>query len=91
MALINAGREAAADGDVRAMVEADTAYHRAIYAASGNPCIVDSASMHWIHLRRVIGAVPLQGGSRAGIRDEHGAICAAIRAGDGALAAAAHQ
>ena len=86
-ALISAGRQAAAGSDVRAMIEADTAFHRAIYAASGNPYIVDSALLHWIHVRRVMGAVLLHGESRAGIWDEHEAICAAIRAGDGALAA----
>ena len=86
-ALINAGRQAAAGSDVRAMIDADSAFHRAIYAASGNPYILDGALLHWIHVRRVMGAVLLHGESRAGIWDEHEAICAAIRAGDGALAA----
>lgn len=86
-ALISQGRQAAAGADVRAMIEADTAFHRAIYEASGNPYIVESALLHWIHLRRVMGAVLLNGESRAGIWDEHEAICAAIHAGDGALAA----
>lgn len=86
-ALISAGRQAAGGSDVRAMIEADMAFHRAIYTASGNPYIVDSALLHWIHLRRVMGAVLQHGESRAGIWDEHEAICAAILAGDGALAA----
>lgn len=85
--LIHAGRQAAAGHDVRAMIDADCAFHQAIYAASGNPYIVDSALLHWIHLRRVMGAVLRDGESRAGIWDEHAAICAAIRAGDGARAA----
>jgi DNA-binding GntR family transcriptional regulator len=85
--LIRAGRQAAAGSDVRAMIEADSAFHRAIYAASGNPYIVDIALVHWVHLRRVMGAVLQHGESRTGIWDEHEAICAAIRAGDGALAA----
>ncbi len=85
--LITAGRQAAAGHDVRAMIEADTAFHRAIYVASGNPYIVDSALLHWIHLRRVMGAVLLQGDSRAGIWDEHEAIRTAIRGGDVAAAA----
>jgi DNA-binding GntR family transcriptional regulator len=85
--LIRAGRQAAAGSDLRAMIDADTAFHRAIYAASGNPYIVDSALLHWIHLRRVMGAVLLDGESRTGIWDEHAAIRDAIRAGDGALAA----
>ncbi len=86
-ALIAEGRRAAAGSDVRAMIDADTAFHRAIYEASGNPYIVDSALLHWIHLRRVMGAVLLQGESRAGIWDEHEAIGAAIRDGDAAAAA----
>ncbi len=87
-ALIADGRRAAAGQDVRAMIEADTAFHRAIYEASGNPYIIDSALPHWIHLRRVMGAVLQHSGSREGIWDEHEAICAAIRAGDGVSAAA---
>ena len=86
-AFVSAGRQAAAGSDVRAMIEADSAFHRAIYAASGNPYIVDGALLHWIHVRRVMGAVLLHGESRAGIWDEHEAIRAAIHAGDGALAA----
>lgn len=86
-ALISAGREAAAGGDVRAMIDADTAFHRAIYAASGNPYIVDSALLHWIHLRRVMGAVLMHGAGRTGIWDEHEAIRQAIRSGDAAAAA----
>ena len=87
-ALIATGRAAAAGDDVRAMIEADIAFHRAIYDASGNPYVVDSALLHWIHLRRVMGAVLRNGESRAGIWDEHDSIRRAIRAGDGPLAAA---
>lgn len=87
-ALIEAGRQAAAGDDVRAMIEADIAFHHAIYDACGNPYVVDSALLHWIHLRRVMGAVLLNGESRVGIWDEHEAIRRAIRAGDSTLAAA---
>ncbi|MDE2566310.1 MAG: FCD domain-containing protein, partial [Burkholderiales bacterium] len=48
--------------------------------------IVASTQLHWIHLRRVMGAVLLHSGSREGIWDEHEAIRAAIRAGDAAAA-----
>jgi DNA-binding GntR family transcriptional regulator len=90
-ALIKAGREAAAGSDVRALIEADSAFHRAIYEASGNPYIVESAMLHWIHLRRVMGAVLQHGEGRADIWDEHQAICTAIHAGDGERAAALSQ
>lgn len=86
-ALIAAGRKAAAGSDVKAMMEADTAFHRAIYEASGNPLILESALLHWIHLRRVMGAVLQHGPGRKDIWDEHEAICRAIRAGDADLAA----
>ncbi len=85
--LIQAGRAAAAGAGVRALLDADTAFHRAIYEASGNPYIIDSAGLHWIHLRRVMGAVLQQGQSRQGIWDEHQAIAAAIAAGDANRAA----
>ena len=87
-ALITAGRAASAGSDVPAMIDADTAFHRAIYEASGNPFILDTALLHWIHLRRAMGAVLQHGDRREGIWDEHAAIAAAIRVGDAARAAA---
>lgn len=85
--LIVAGRAAAAGSDVRALIDADTAFHRTIYEASGNPFIVESAALHWIHLRRVMGAVLQHRVGRDSIWDEHEAIANAIRDGDGARAA----
>ncbi len=63
-ALIEGGRRAARGKDVKAMIEADIAFHSAIYDASGNPLIGESARPHWRHLRRVMGAV-LQIGAAA--------------------------
>ncbi len=90
-ALIAAGRAASAGSDVPAMIDADTAFHRAIYEASGNPFILETALLHWIHLRRAMGAVLQHGDRRDGIWDEHAAIAAAIRAGDADRAAALSQ
>lgn len=87
LALIDAGREAAAGSDVNALIEADTAFHKAIYEASGNPYIVETAMLHWIHLRRVMGAVLQRSAGRAGIWDEHSAILDAIHTGNADLAA----
>lgn len=87
-ALIDAGRAAAQGGSVNALIEADTALHRAIYEASGNPYIVETATLHWVHLRRVMGAVLQSASKLAGIWDEHAAIVQAINDGDGDLAAA---
>ena len=88
VALIEAGRKASAGNDVNALIEADTAFHKAIYEASGNPYIVETAMLHWIHLRRVMGAVHQRQLGRDGIWDEHAAIVQAIHDGNADLAAA---
>lgn len=78
LALIEAGRAAAAGQDVKAMIEADTAFHSAIYEASGNPLLIENASLQWVHLRRVMGAVLQHSSGRSTIWDEHEAIVQAI-------------
>jgi DNA-binding GntR family transcriptional regulator len=85
--LVASGRKLAKGDDVRAMIEADMAFHTAIYTASGNPLIVDSARLHWMHLRRVMGAVHQVTGQRKSLWDEHAAIADAIAQGDEDLAA----
>jgi DNA-binding GntR family transcriptional regulator len=84
--LVEQGRRAARGRQIKAMVEADIAFHAAIYAASGNPLIERSAQAHWVHLRRVMGAVLQASPQREAIWDEHAAIAAAINAGDAKLA-----
>jgi len=85
--VIEQGRRAARGRHVMAMIDADLAFHAAIYAASGNPLIEQSAQLHWRHLRRVMGAVLQQSRQREAVWDEHEAIAAAIAAGDGTAAA----
>ena len=80
--VIEAGRRAARGSDVKAMVEADLAFHMAIYRASGNPLIIETTQMHWVHLRRVMGAVLQSAGQREAIWDEHETIANAIKSGD---------
>jgi len=80
--LIETGRRAARGRNIKAMIEADIAFHHAIYAASGNPLVERSAQPHWVHLRRVMGAVLQQTRQREQIWDEHAAIAEAISAGD---------
>ena len=65
----------------------DMAFHNAIYAASGNSLIEQSAQLHWRHLRRVMGAVLQQSRQREAVWDEHEAIADAIAAGDADRAA----
>lgn len=86
-ALIAAGRRASRGKDVKALIDADVAFHHALYEASGNPLIAQSAQTHWVHLRRVMGAVLQASGSRDAIWDEHQAIAEAVKAGDAELAA----
>ena len=85
--LVEGGRRAARGRNIKAMVEADIAFHQAIYEASGNPLIGDSAQIHWVHLRRVMGAVLQSAPQREALWDEHAAIADAIAAGDAERAA----
>jgi len=81
-ALIHQGRLATRSQDVKAMMAADAAFHNAIYAASGNPLIAQSAQLHWQHIRRAMGAVLQLSSMRESIWDEHDTIAQAIQAGD---------
>jgi DNA-binding GntR family transcriptional regulator len=85
--LVEQGRKAARGRDLQAMIEADVAFHHAIYTASGNPLIEKSAEQHWIHLRRVMGASLQDARRRDAIWDEHAAIAKAIARGDADRAA----
>ena len=85
--LIEQGRKAARGRNVKAMIDADMAFHTAIYAASGNPLFAQSAHQHWRHLRRVMGAVLQSSRQREDLWDEHAAFAKAIAAGDGESAA----
>jgi DNA-binding GntR family transcriptional regulator len=81
-ALISQGRAAAAGTDVAAMMNADLAFHRAIYQASGNPLIEASSLLHWAHIRRAMGESLRHGSLRAAVWDEHAAMAHAIAEGD---------
>ena len=80
--IIAKGRKAARGKDVKAMIDADIAFHTAIYQASGNPLIFETTQFHWVHLRRVMGAVLQSAVQRESIWDEHEAMATAIAAGD---------
>ena len=85
--LIEQGRKAARGRNMQAMIDADLAFHSAIYAASQNPLIEQSAHLHWRHLRRVMGAVLQSPQQRESVWDEHEAIARAIAKGDAERAA----
>lgn len=80
--LISRGRTAARGTNIKAMMTADAAFHAAIYEASGNPLIAQSAQLHWHHIRRAMGAVLQVSTMRESIWDEHAAIAKAISEGD---------
>jgi len=80
--LLSQGRAAARSQKVKAMMTADMQFHAAIYAASGNPLIAQSAQLHWHHIRRAMGAALQLSTMRESIWDEHEAIARAIGAGD---------
>ncbi len=81
-ALIRHGRTVSEGQDLRAIIDADLAFHNAIYEASGNPLIPESGQRYWMHLRRVMGAVHRTSRHRATLWDEHQAIADAIAEGD---------
>jgi len=81
-AMIDRGRKAAAGSRVGQMIDADIDFHNAIYAASGNPLIAETAGRHWHHIRRAMGAVLEVAGAREPVWDEHEAILEAINSGD---------
>ena len=80
--LLAQGRVAARGRDIKAMMTADAAFHTAIYVASGNPLIMQTAQTHWHHIRRAMGAVLQVSTMRESIWDEHEAIAKAIARGD---------
>lgn len=84
--LIEHGRKCARGRDIQAMIDADMAFHKAIYTASNNPLIELSAGVHWDHLRRVMGEVLQSSRQRSPVWDEHEAIAGAIARGDVARA-----
>lgn len=81
-ALLRQGREATRSNDIKSMMALDLQFHSAIYQASGNPLIAQSAQLHWHHIRRAMGAVLQASTMRESIWDEHEAIASAIAAGD---------
>jgi DNA-binding GntR family transcriptional regulator len=80
--LMAQGRKAARGKNISAMIEADMAFHSAIYTAANNPLIAQSAQQHWRHIRRAMGAVLQSAKLRVAVWDEHQAIANAIVAKD---------
>ena len=85
-ALLQQGRQALDSQDVNAMIDADMAFHNALYEASENSFVIGSARLHWIHVRRAQGSLLQYRSDWSAICDEHEQIARAIREGQVALA-----
>jgi DNA-binding GntR family transcriptional regulator len=85
--IIEHGRRVSKGRDVKAMIDADVAFHHDIYAASGNPLIAESAQVYWVHLRRAMGTVLQSASQRQSVWDEHELIAKAIADGNPTQAA----
>lgn len=81
--LLRAGRKAVASGSVRAMIEADMAFHELIYALSGNPLVVPGMQAHWANTQRVMGEVLMRDDKPRDIWNEHEALLQAVIDGNG--------
>ncbi|MDR7148364.1 DNA-binding GntR family transcriptional regulator [Hydrogenophaga palleronii] len=81
-ALIANGRAAVKRDDIKAMIDADLAFHTALYRAAGNPLIEQSALLHWHHIRRAMGEALQSDLLREPVWDEHEAIANAVNGGD---------
>jgi len=85
-ALIANGRAAVKRDDIKAMIDADLAFHMALYRAAGNPLIEKSALLHWHHIRRAMGEALQSDLLRDPVWDEHEAIANAVASSDVDLA-----
>ncbi len=80
--LIAEGRAAVASGSVKRMIEADMRFHRFLYELSGNPIIAETASLHWHHIRRLMGGYLQHYRVRDSVWNEHEAILNAVMRGN---------
>jgi DNA-binding GntR family transcriptional regulator len=80
--LIARGKAAAKRQQIDQLISLDIEFHNAIYKASGNPLIEQSAALHWRHIKRAMGAVLQSNATRDSVWLEHEAIAKAITAGD---------
>ena len=78
------GLALAAEAPVLAFIEADVAFHTALYRLSGNPAIEDTVAAQWPHLKRSMGAVLGDPAERPRVWSEHREILDRVLAGDAA-------
>jgi DNA-binding GntR family transcriptional regulator len=70
------------DAPVLAYIQADVAFHSALYRLTGNRAIEDTVAAQWPHLKRSMGAVLDDVGQRPRVWSEHREILRLVLAGD---------
>jgi DNA-binding GntR family transcriptional regulator len=84
--LLKQGRTAAQDGDLKALVLADLDFHQFVYAATGNPILIQTGQLHWRQTRRVMSTYLRNPAAFRSVWNEHQAILDAIVKGQARLA-----
>ena len=77
------------DAPVLAFIQADVAFHTALYHLSGNRAIEDTVAAQWPHFKRSMGAVLNDPEQRPLVWHEHEQIMRLVLAGDAAGAESA--
>ena len=88
---LGAGLELHSDAPVLAFIQADVAFHTALYRLSGNRAIEDTVAAQWPHLKRSMGAVLDDPEQRPLVWAEHREILRLVLAGDANGAESAAQ
>ena len=81
-AALEAGRRLGKNVDMMALVQADVAFHGALYRLSGNDQIAATITEQWPHFMRSMGMVLALEGARTRIWREHASIAGAVQRGD---------
>jgi DNA-binding GntR family transcriptional regulator len=84
--LIERGKAVVTSCDAKACLEADMNFHSFIYELSGNPLILDTMRMHWMHMLRGMSEVLRYPGMSISVWKEHGQIFKTMIAGDREMA-----
>jgi DNA-binding GntR family transcriptional regulator len=79
-----AGLALGPDAPVLAFIQADAAFHTALYRLSGNRAIEDTVAAQWPHLKRSMGVVLNDAEQRPLVWAEHREILRLVLAGDAA-------
>lgn len=84
--IVQSGRQAFTDRAFARMISADVDFHRGLMEVSANPLLIESASVMWRSVQRVMGEVLFQGGAPSWVWEDHVAILDAVTRGDGEAA-----